>query len=229
MSAARILLVEDEPDVRLIVGDLLAAQGYEVARAEDGLAGLAMVDSTVFDLLVLDVMLPGMDGFAVCHAARERGFDGAILMLTARYQVDDKVTGLQAGADDYLQKPFENRELLARVTALLRRVRKEALTPVLRFRFGGVEVDFSRGEVTKNGVLVGLSGKELKLLRALVDRRGQVVSRELLLSQIWSDQPFITPRTVDVHVAWLRNKLEEDPRVPRHILTVRGEGYRFER
>jgi two-component system alkaline phosphatase synthesis response regulator PhoP len=229
MNAPRILFVEDEPDVRLIVGDLLDAQGYNVTRAADGLAGLHQIHTGSFDLLILDVMLPGMDGFTLCHAARERGFDGAILMLTARYQVDDKVEGLHAGADDYLQKPFDSKELLARVIALLRRVRKESLTPVLRFTFGNVEVDFDRGEVSKNGAPVPLSAKELRLLRALIDRRGQPVTRELLLSQIWADQPFITPRTVDVHVAWLRNKLEDDPPSPRHILTVRGEGYRFER
>lgn len=226
----RILLVEDEPDVQLIVSDMLRARDYEVLTASDGDAGLRMVfESGPFDLLILDVMLPGLNGFAICHLARQGGFDGAILMLTARFDVDDRVHGLQEGADDYLVKPFENKELLARVAALLRRVRKHELTPVLRFEFGAVTADFSRGEVTRNGESIALSIKELKLLRFLIDRRGQTVTREQLLSSIWSEQPFITPRTVDVHVAWLRNKLEEDPRNPRFIQTVRGEGYRFER
>ncbi len=230
-STPRILLVEDEPDVQLIVSDLLRAQGYEVSTADDGDQGLraASEGSGVFDLLILDIMLPGLDGFAICHAVRERGFDGAILMLTARFQVDDRVRGLHSGADDYLLKPFDTKELLARVTALLRRVRKESLTPVMVFEFGNVTADFSRSAVTRNGAAVSLSAKELKLLRTLVDRRGQTVTRDQLLALIWSGQPFITPRTVDVHVAWLRNKLEEDPGKPKHILTVRGEGYRFER
>lgn len=226
----RILLVEDEPDVQLIVSDMLRARDYEVLTASDGDAGLRMVfESGPFDLLILDVMLPGLNGFAICHLARQGGYDGAILMLTARFDVDDRVHGLQEGADDYVVKPFENKELLARVAALLRRVRKHELTPVLRFEFGAVIADFSRGEVTRNGESVALSIKELKLLRFLIDRRGQSVTREQLLASIWTEQPFITPRTVDVHVAWLRNKLEEDPRNPRFIQTVRGEGYRFER
>lgn len=226
----RILLVEDEPDVQLIVGDLLRSQGYVVETASDGDTGLRMaLDAGPFDLLILDVMLPGLNGFAICHLARQRGYDGAILMLTARFEIDDRVHGLQEGADDYLVKPFDNKELLARAGALLRRVRSEGLTPVQVFEFGGVIADFSRGEVRRDGAAVNLSGKELKLLRYLVDRRGQTVSREQLLSSIWSDQPFITPRTVDVHVAWLRNKLEQDPRNPRFIQTVRGEGYRFDR
>lgn len=226
----RILLVEDEPDVQLIVSDMLRARDYDVETASDGDTGLHMaLNAGPFDLLILDVMLPGLNGFAICHLARQGGFDGAILMLTARFDVDDRVHGLQEGADDYLVKPFDNKELLARVAALLRRVRKHELTPVLRFEFGSVTADFSRGEVSRGGEPLNLSIKELKLLRFLIDRRGQTVTREQLLASIWSEQPFITPRTVDVHVAWLRNKLEEDPRNPRFIQTVRGEGYRFDR
>ncbi|MBL8293300.1 MAG: response regulator transcription factor, partial [Bryobacterales bacterium] len=167
--------------------------------------------------------------FAFCHQARERGFDGAILMLTARSQLEDRVTGLRTGADDYLTKPFEPPELLARVAALLRRVRKEALTPVMRFEFGRVVADFARGVVTREGEKLNLAAKELQLLRYLIDHRGQVVSRDQLLRDVWSQQPYITPRTVDTHIAWLRQKLEPSPQTPQHILTVRGEGYRFER
>ena len=227
MTNSRILLVEDEPDIALVVTDLLVAQGHTVETAGTGPEGVRMATDSRFDLLILDVMLPGMDGFAVCRAMREQGFDGGVLMLTARSQVADRVQGLQIGADDYLAKPFDPNELLARVTALLRRVGKEQLTPVLRFQFGGVSVDFSKPSVTRNGVAVSLAAKEMQLLRCLIDHRGQVLTREWLLGQVWSQQPFITPRTVDVHVAWLRQKLEEEAQTPKHILTVRGEGYRF--
>ena len=226
---AQILIVEDEPGVLMVLGDLLRAQGYHVEEQIDGEAGAEALARGRFDLLILDVMLPGLDGFALCHTARTRGFDGAILMLTARAQVADRVEGLQTGADDYLVKPFDSDELLARVAALLRRVHKAALTPVMRFAFGQVEVDFATSQVRKDGAGVALAAKELQLLRLLVDHRGQVLSRERILSAVWRQQPFITPRTVDVHVAWLRQKLEPDPQSPRHILTVRGEGYRFER
>ena len=225
---ARILIVEDEPSVRMVLRDLLIDSGYQVEEAHDGLQALPRL-AEGFDLLLVDVLMPGLDGFSLCHQARERGFDGAILMLSARTALEDRVEGLRTGADDYLGKPFAPPELLARVSALLRRVRKEALTPVLRFEFGEVEVDFSRGEVTRNGTAVSLAGKELQLLRFLIDNRGEVVSRETLLKRVWSQQPYITPRTVDTHVAWLRQKLEANPQSPRHILTVRGTGYRFER
>lgn len=227
MTNSRILLVEDEPDIALVVADLLVAQGHTVETAGTGPEGVRMATDSRYDLLILDVMLPGMDGFAVCRAMREQGFDGGVLMLTARSQVADRVQGLQIGADDYLAKPFDPNELVARVSALLRRVGKEQLTPVLRFQFGGVSVDFSKPSVTRNGVAVSLAAKEMQLLRCLIDHRGQVLTREWLLGQVWSQQPFITPRTVDVHVAWLRQKLEEEAQTPKHILTVRGEGYRF--
>lgn len=224
----KILLVEDEPAVRMIVADLLRDAGYLVQESPDATAAGERLGEG-FDLLVLDVMMPGLDGFAFCHQARERGFDGAILMLTARSQLEDRVTGLRTGADDYLTKPFEPPELLARVAALLRRVRKEALTPVMRFEFGRVVADFARGVVTRDGEKLNLAAKELQLLRYLIDHRGQVVSRDQLLRDVWSQQPYITPRTVDTHIAWLRQKLEPSPQTPQHILTVRGEGYRFER
>jgi DNA-binding response OmpR family regulator len=226
--SARILLIEDEPEVRMIVADLLRDAGYSVEEAEDAESALARFGDG-FDLLVVDVMLPGKDGLALCHEVRQRGFDGAILMLTARTRLEDRVAGLQTGADDYLGKPFESPELLARVCALLRRVRKGDLTPVMRFQFGDVEVDFAGNEVKRGGVRVILAAKETQLLRFLIDHRGQVVSRDQLLRSVWSRQPYITPRTVDTHIAWLRQKLEPDPQTPKHILTVRGEGYRFER
>lgn len=212
----------------MVLRDLLVDAGYEVEEASDGFQALPRL-AEGFDLLMVDVMMPGLDGFSLCHQARERGFDGAILMLSARTALEDRVEGLRTGADDYLGKPFAPPELLARVSALLRRVRKEALTPVLRFEFGEVEVDFSRGEVMRKGSPVSLASKELQLLRFLIDNRGEVVTRETLLKRVWSQQPYITPRTVDTHIAWLRQKLEPSPQSPRHILTVRGSGYRFER
>lgn len=225
---SRILLVEDAPDVQLIVADLLRGNDHEVVVAGDGSQGLRIAAEQRFDLMILDVMLPGISGFVLCREVRERGFDGAILMLTARTLVDDRVEGLGAGADDYLIKPFDSKELLARVGALLRRLGKTPLTPVLQYRFGDVKLDFERREVLRAGLAVNLAAKELQLLRQLIDHRGQVLSRERLLSRVWHDQPFIGPRTVDVHIAWLRQKLEDNPQVPRHIVTVRGEGYCFE-
>jgi len=193
-----------------------------------GEEGLQAASQKQFDLLILDVMLPGMDGFATCRSIRENGFDGAVLMLTARTHVDDRVDGLHAGADDYLIKPFDPKELLARVSALLRRLGKSPLTPVLKYQFGDVAVDFERREVTRAGLPVNLAAKELLLLRYLIDHRGSPVSRDRLLARIWQDQPFIGARTVDVHIAWLRQKLEANPQSPRYIVTVRGEGYCFQ-
>ena len=223
----RILLVEDEPGLVLTLSDLLSAEGYEVETAADGPSGFSMARDATFDVIVLDVMLPGRNGFDLCKDLRQSGCDAAILMLTARTQVIDRVVGLKLGADDYLTKPFDPSELLARIEALLRRVRKENLTPVSRFQFGNVEVDFERGEVMKNGDRVYLAGKELRLLRYLIDHRQNVVSRDDLLRHVWSYQPSVSSRTVDVHVAWLRQKLEDNPQMPRHLHTVRGVGYRF--
>ena len=227
--SSRILLVEDEPGVVRVVSDLLRAEGHVVETAKDGTSGLRRATEESFDLLILDVMLPGPGGFDICHAARERGFDGAILMLTAKGQIRDRVQGLRTGADDYLVKPFDPDELVARVAALLRRVHKEQLTPVMRVEFGGVTADFSRMEFSRNGNRIELATKESELLRFLINHRGQVLSREKILHNVWKEQPHITARTVDVHIAWLRQKLEDDPQSPRHILTVRGEGYRFNR
>lgn len=224
---SRILIVEDEPGILLVIADLLRAENHVVETAPEGTAGLILATEQKFDLLILDVMLPGMNGFEICHSVREQGFDGAILMLTAKGQIRDRVHGLETGADDYLVKPFDPDELVARVNALLRRVHKEDLTPVMKFQFGSVTVDFLRNEFYKDGEAVSLAAKEAELLRFLVNRRGKVLSREQILKQVWSEQQFITERTVDVHVAWLRQKLEDNPESPKHILTVRGEGYRF--
>ena len=225
---AKVLLVEDAPDVQMIVSDLLSGHGHNVVVSGDGNEALRLAEEQRFDVMILDVMLPGKTGFELCRIIRERGFDGGILMLTARGQVDDRVKGLSTGADDYLIKPFDSKELLARVSALLRRLGKSPLTPVLQYEFGEVTVDFEHRTVHRAGVPVNLASKELLLLRQLIDHRGQVLSRDRLLSRVWHDQPFIGARTVDVHIAWLRQKLEENPQAPRYIITVRGEGYSFQ-
>ncbi len=223
----RILLIEDEPGLVLTVSDLLQAEGYTVDTAADGPSGLAKASAEQFDLILLDVMLPGKNGFDVCREIRTRGSDVAILMLTAKTQVIDRVIGLKLGADDYLTKPFDPSELLARVEALLRRVRHENLAPVTRFQFGNVEADFEKAEVFKDGVPVSLAGKELQLLRYLISHRGKVLSRDELLHEVWEYQHDVSTRTVDVHIGWLRQKLENTPQLPKHIITVRGSGYRF--
>jgi two-component system alkaline phosphatase synthesis response regulator PhoP len=225
--SSKILLVEDEPGLVMTLSDLLSAEGYEVESATDGVSGLRMALNGRYDLVILDIMLPGKNGFEVCRELRQQGRDSAVLMLTAKTQVVDRVVGLKLGADDYLAKPFDPSELMARVEALLRRVRKENLAPVANFEFGNVEVDFEKGDVRKGGNPVNLAGKELQLLRYLIGRRGKVVSREELLESVWEYQAGVSSRTVDVHIAWLRQKLEDHPQTPRHIQTIRGVGYRF--
>jgi two-component system alkaline phosphatase synthesis response regulator PhoP len=224
---SRILLIEDEPGLVLTLSDLLGGQGYDVESATDGLSGLSRALKETFDLIILDIMLPGKSGLEVCRELRAHGKDVAVLMLTARTQVIDRVIGLKLGADDYLTKPFEPPELLARVEALLRRVKKINLPAVTRFEFGNVRVDFENGGVLKDGVPVNLAAKELELLRYLIDHRGSVVSRDELLEAVWQYQPGVSSRTIDVHVAWVRQKLEQNPQAPKHIRTVRGIGYRF--
>src|SRR2546429_2299486 len=194
---SRILLIEDEPGLVLTLSDLLAAEGYTVESATDGPSGLAKATSESFDGIILDVMLPGKNGFDVCREIRQRGSDVAILMLTAKTQIIDRVVGLKLGADDYLTKPFDPSELLARVEALLRRVHKDNLTPALRFQFGAVQVDFEKAEVLKQSTPVSLAGKELHLLRYLIDHRGKVLSRDELLQEVWEYQPDVSTRTVD--------------------------------
>lgn len=224
---SRILLVEDQPGLVLTITDLLTAEGYAVESAMDGPTGLKRALGERFDLIILDVMLPGKNGFEVCRELRQQGRDVAILMLTAKSQLTDRVVGLKLGADDYMVKPFEPPELVARIEALLRRVKREKLTPVVRFEFGSVQIDFEKGVARKAGATVGLAGKEMELLRYLIDHRGVVVSRDELLQAVWEYQPGVSSRTIDVHVAWLRQKLEDNPQYPQHIHTVRGVGYRF--
>jgi two-component system alkaline phosphatase synthesis response regulator PhoP len=225
--SSRLLLVEDEPGLIVTLSDLLQSEGYQVETATNGETGLNRALKERFDLIVLDVMLPKKDGFQVCREIRQRGIDVAILMLTAKTQVVDRVVGLKLGADDYLAKPFDPAELLARVEALIRRVTKGKRTPVRTFEFGDVRVNFESGEVHKAGATVNLAGKELQLLRYLIDQRGNVVPREELLQNVWEYQSDVSSRTIDVHIAWLRQKLEDFPQTPKFIHTIRGKGYRF--
>jgi DNA-binding response OmpR family regulator len=224
---SHILLIEDEPGLVLTITDLLSGEGYTVDSAMDGVSGLAKAVAGGHDLIVLDVMLPGKSGHDVCRELRQQGRDVAVLMLTAKGQVVDRVVGLKLGADDYLAKPFDPSELLARIEALLRRVQKENRVPVRSFQFSDVEIDFERAEVRKAGQLVGMATKELQLLQYLVDHRDRVVPREELLLKVWEYASEASSRTIDVHVAWLRQKLEDTPQSPKHIQTIRGVGYRF--
>jgi DNA-binding response OmpR family regulator len=221
----RILLVEDEAALRLGLSDRLTSEGYEVASAADGDEGFERARSEPFDLLILDVMLPGRSGFDVCRDLRREGVETPILMLTARGEVIDRVLGLKLGADDYLVKPFETMELLARVEALLRRAQPD--TEGGSFSFGDVRIDFRRMELTREGVPIELSALEFRLLRFLVEHRGEVLSRERLLDEVWGYDADVYSRTVDQHVATLRKKLEADSRRPRHLVTVHGAGYKL--
>ena len=221
-----ILLIEDEPGLVMTISDLLTAEGYRVESVSDGDAGLAKATREKFALIILDVMLPQKTGFEVCRQLRQAGIDTAILMLTAKTQIVDRVVGLKLGADDYLTKPFDPAELLARVEALLRRVNKENRVNVRSFHFGDIEIDFERAEVRKAGLPLALAAKELQLLRYLVNHRDRVVPREEILQQVWEYDSEVSSRTIDVHIAWLRQKLD-NPQNPKFIQTVRGKGYRF--
>jgi two-component system, OmpR family, alkaline phosphatase synthesis response regulator PhoP len=224
---ARILVVEDEPGLVLTLTDRLRSEGYDVEAASDGEAGFVRARAGRFDLIVLDVMLPKKGGFDVCRDLRREGVHTPVLMLTARGQVADKVVGLKLGADDYVVKPFEMAELLARVEARLRRPGSAAPPAPSRYAFGEVSVDFRRAEVHRAGEVVEVSAKELQLLRYFVEHRGATLSRQELLDRVWGYNSMPSTRTVDVHVAGLRRKLEPDPREPRYILTAHGLGYKF--
>ena len=227
MSGHRILIVEDDAAQQVALADRLTREGFDVTQASDGTRGVELAAADDHDLMILDVMLPGKDGFEVAHEVRSRGVLTPILMLTARGEVTDKVVGLNAGADDYLAKPYEFIELMARVAALLRRSERAPMARSEPVTFGDVSVDFRSAEVSRAGSPVQLSAKEIELLRYLVDRRGAVVSRDELLDAVWEYEATPTTRTVDVHVARLRQKLEPEPAAPRFLLTVRGLGYKL--
>lgn len=224
----RLLVIEDEAPMRTALVETLKAEGYRVMAADDGPSGLELACTEPFDLVLLDVMMPGLDGFALCRELRKRERRFPVLMLTAKGQVDDCVEGLDSGADDYLVKPFSLRELLARVRALLRRTeRKGGVGEVLLI--GSATVHLERRTLARGEVVQALSAKEAGMLRLLAAHAGETVSREKFLDVIWGYHAYPSTRTVDNFIAALRGKLEEDPAHPKHLITVRGSGYRLEK
>jgi DNA-binding response OmpR family regulator len=222
----RILIIEDERPMRTALQDVLEVEGHRVITAADGAAGLERALEEKPDLILLDIMLPRLDGFAVCAELRRVSFEAPILMLTARGQIEDRVTGLDAGADDYLVKPFSTDELLARVRALLRRVQRQHHT-LAELRLGEVRIDFVQQSVWRGAAELHFTAKELAVLRLLAESPGEVITRDRFLDVVWGYGAFPSTRTVDNHIASLRAKLEADPDRPRWIQTVHGTGYRF--
>ena len=223
---AKILIIEDEPNMVLGLKDSCEYEGYEVSVARDGNEGLQKASTENVDLILLDVMLPVMSGIDVCRTLRTRGIETPILMLTARSQEIDKVVGLEVGADDYVTKPFSIKELLARIRAHLRRAAKQVVE-LENFTFGDVELNFKKYAARKRGKALDLSAREFEILRYLIRHRGEIVSRDQLLDEVWGYDSTPVTRTVDNHIARLRQKIEQDPSAPKHIITVHRIGYRF--
>jgi len=224
----KILIIEDEEAIRMALEDDFRLENYEVIVASDGIEGLAKAADPDIDLIILDIMLPGINGFDICKKLRNQGISTPIIMLTAKGQEIDRVLGLEIGADDYVTKPFSPRELQARVKAVLRRMETEPDDKVVnQFRSGGLEVDFRKYICRKNGKEVSLTVHEFGLLKYLIRKRGQVINRDELLDEVWGKDVFVTPHTIDTHMANLRKKIEEDPSSPRLIISIRGVGYKF--
>jgi len=223
----RILIIEDETPMRTALADLLAAEGYRTLTAVDGASGLQRALSEKPDLILLDVMMPKLDGFTVCAELRRLANDVPVVMLTAKGQIEDRINGLDVGADDYVVKPFSSEELLARVRALLRRVERKSKS-LTRLKLGGIEIDLARQTATRSRKPVHLTAKEFSMLRLLAEAEGEPVSRERFLDVVWGYGAFPTTRTVDNHIASLRGKLEKNPDEPRWIKTVHGVGYKLE-
>jgi two-component system alkaline phosphatase synthesis response regulator PhoP len=225
-KAGKILIVEDEPDMVLGLKDNFEFEGYEVVTAADGMAGLERARTQKPDLVILDVMLPKLSGLEVCKTLRGEGSLTPIIMLTARGQEIDKVVGLELGADDYVTKPFSIRELLARVRAILRRT-EGGKKRLQRYHFSDVELDFEAYRAKKGGAALELSPREFELLRYLIERKGETVSRDKLLEDVWGYESYPSTRTVDTHIAKLRAKIGDSGSDPRYILTIHGTGYKF--
>jgi DNA-binding response OmpR family regulator len=223
----RLLLIEDEASLRAALVPLLEDAGYRVVTEADGIGGMERALAEKFDLILLDIMLPGIDGFAICRELRKRGHAVPVLMLTARGTVEDRVRGLDGGADDYLVKPFSGPELLARIRALLRRVAPDFQAPG-QLRLGEVAIDFPKLTCRRDGAEVPLTAREFRVLEVLAAAKGRPVSREEFLDKVWDYSAFPTTRTVDNQILALRQKLECDPAKPRHLMTVHGVGYRLE-
>jgi two-component system alkaline phosphatase synthesis response regulator PhoP len=223
MSEPRILIIEDEPDLLRGLALNLKAEGYSVLTASRGDAGIEQALRDRPELVLLDIMLPGMNGLDVCRELRRKGFEAPIIMLTAKAEEVDRVVGLEIGADDYVTKPFGIRELLARIRARLRR----HVPAAVGLRVGSVEIDLDKHEATRAGQRIELTGKEFDVLRLLARHRGEIVTRDRLLEEVWGYETYPTTRTVDNHILRLRQKLEEDPSNPRYILSIYGEGYKL--
>src|ERR1041384_1063686 len=226
-NMSRILIIEDEAPMRTALADLLASENYRVLTAADGESGLKRALEEKPDLILLDIMMPRLDGYAVCAELRRLENPVPVLMLTAKGQVEDRVTGLDAGADDYLVKPFSTEELLARVRALLRRTRKQGHA-LAKLKLGEVEIDLARQTAARGRKPIHLTAKEFAMLRLMAEAAGEPVSREKFLDAVWGYAAFPTTRTVDNHVASLRSKLEKNSDAPRWIKTVHGVGYKLE-
>ncbi|MBO6793944.1 MAG: response regulator transcription factor [Balneolaceae bacterium] len=227
-SKGRILLVEDEQGLIMTIQDRLVEERYEVETASDGQTGYEKALADNYDAIILDLMLPKKDGLDICKDLRQQNVETPIIMLTAKGQVVDKVLGLKLGADDYMQKPFEMMELLARIEVQLRKKKQSANSLTKEhYAFADVEIDFKSMRVSKSGQEVLLSAKEFQLLRFLVEHSDMILSRDQLLNEVWGYDALPSTRTVDVHIAWLRQKLEPDNRYPKHIVTVHGFGYKF--
>lgn len=223
----RILVAEDEPGIALGLEDDLRLEGWDIEMVADGLSAARRAREERFDLILLDVMLPGRDGFDVCRELRKAGVQTPIIMLTAKGQEAEKILGLDLGADDYVTKPFSPKELRARIRAALRRGSPEAGASDV-YRFADNEVDSARCELRRNGAVVDTTATEFKLLSAFIRNRGRVLTREKLLDEAWGPGTFLTDRVVDNHVVALRRKIEVDPAEPRYLVSVRGVGYRFD-
>ncbi|HKX05537.1 MAG TPA: response regulator transcription factor [Methylomirabilota bacterium] len=221
----RILIVDDEPEMVRGLEDNLRFEGYQTVAAPDGRRGLALALSEAPDLILLDVMMPGMSGWDLCREIRRRGLDVPVIMLTARGEEVDRVLGLELGADDYVTKPFSLRELMARIRAVLRRPGPRQKFE--EFAFGDVRLHLRARQAFKGGREVRLTRKEFDLLRYLIEHSGEVITRDRLLDEVWGYERFPTTRTVDTHILRLRQKFEDDPERPAHILTAHGQGYRF--
>ncbi len=222
----KILIIEDEESILMPLVDDLKLEGYDVSSAKDGLEGFSKAKEARYDLIILDLMLPGMNGFDVCRQLRASGITTPILILSAKSQEIDKVLGLELGADDYVTKPFSPRELQARVKAILRRI-KQTQQGIDFYRFGDVEVDFVKYVAKKQASPVYLTSLEFSLLHYLIQHKDEVVNRDSILNEVWGEDVYVFPRTVDTHIAHLRKKVEENPADPKHILGVRGVGYKF--
>ncbi len=230
-TAARVLLIEDEESIRLPLVDLLEDEGFQVLAAEDGERGLELAPREDPDLILLDLMLPRLDGFGVLRALRRDRLEAPVIVLTARGEEWDRIQGFEHGADDYVVKPFNERELLLRVRALLRRSagRAPGVSDLPeRARFGAATVDFAGYNLERDGERLPLVRLELELLRYFLAHEGEVLSRERLLDEVWGAEAYPTTRTVDTHVLKLRKKVEPDPERPRYLLTVRGVGYKYQ-